>query len=75
MDKSTLESLSKPVDEFCDDFLEKIVNLSKHAFIAAQQTTFFHEQVKGLQPGTIIVGGDFAENYAFVVQDAIQGIC
>ncbi|KYM95059.1 hypothetical protein ALC62_14305, partial [Cyphomyrmex costatus] len=45
-----------------------------HSYIAKQQSNFLIQKENELQPGECIVICDFAENYAFVLQDAIQGI-
>ena len=63
----------KPTEDFIDSFVEKLLELKKHSFIAEQQAAFFQEVKENLEPGTIIVGGNFSENYHFVVQDAAQG--
>ena len=40
VDRSTLETYTKPVDEFVDMFCEKLELLRPHSFIAAQQASF-----------------------------------
>eukprot|EP00731_Ephydatia_muelleri_P014791 Em0008g511a len=49
-----------------------LLKLRKHDFIAKEQAAFLVEK-SSLQEGEIVVLGDFAENYSFVIQDAVQG--
>ena len=73
VDRSTLDTFSKPADEFIEFFCDKLKLLIPHSFIAAQQASFFSEQKSNLQAGELLVQADFSENYAFVLQDAVQG--
>ena len=73
VDRSTLETYTKPVDEFVDMFCEKLEVLRPHAFIAAQQASFYRDCKSTLAPGELLVTLDFSENYSFVLQDAAQG--
>ena len=73
VDRSTLETMSKPVDEFIDMFCNKIQLLLPHSFIAKQQASFYSDCKLTLQQGEFLISADFSENYAFVLQDAAQG--
>ena len=73
VDRSTLETYTKSVDEFVDTFCEKLELLRPHSFIAAQQASFYSDCKAGLALREIVVTVDFAENYSFVLQDAAQG--
>ena len=73
VDRSTLVTVSEPSDEFVESFGEKLEALLSHSFIASQQSTFYNECKSSLKPGELVVSADFAENYAFVLQDAAQG--
>ena len=73
VDRSTLETYTKPVDEFVDMFCEKLEVLHPHAFIAAQQASFYCDCKSTLAPREMLVTVDFSENYSFVLQDAAQG--
>ena len=73
VDRSRLETFSMPSDEFVELFCDKLKLLSPHSFIASQQSTFYKDCMSALQPGELLVTVDFSENYAFVVQDAVQG--
>jgi hypothetical protein len=73
VDRTTLETYTKPVDEFVDMFCEKLEVLRPHAFIAAQQASFYRDCKSTLAPREMLVTVDFSENYSFVLQDAAQG--
>ena len=73
VDRSTLDTFSKPADEFIEFFCDKLKLLIPHSFVATQQASFFSERKSTLQPGELLVQADFSENYAFVLQDAVQG--
>lgn len=73
VDRSTLETISKPVDEFIDVLCDKVQLLLPHSFIASQQALFFNECKASLKQDEFLVTADFSENYSFVLQDAAQG--
>ena len=70
VDRSTLETISQPADEYVELFCEKLELLLSHSFVATQQASFCKST---LQPGKLLVTADFSENYAFILQDAAQG--
>ena len=61
------------MDEFVDQFCEKLELLRPHSFIANQQALFYSNCKLGLAPREMLVIVDFSENYSFVLQDAAQG--
>jgi len=71
-DRSTLETKVQSVDDFLGNFLGSIPKVLQHDFIAKQQSLFLQEIKGKITPGEVVVVGDFAENYSFVVQDAAQ---
>ena len=73
VDRSTLETYTKPVDEFVEMFIEKLETLRSHAFIATQQASFYSECKSSLSTGGMLVTLDFSKNYSFILQDAAQG--
>ena len=73
VDRSTLETHTKPVDEFIEIFCEKLEALRPHAFIAAQQASFYNDCKSSLHSNEALVTVDFSENYSFILQDAAQG--
>ena len=73
VDRSTLETVSKPTDDFVETFCDKLEILLPHSFIATQQASYYKDCKEALQPGEVLVTADFSENYAFILQDAAQG--
>ena len=71
-DRSSLETNILQVDEFVSCFCDKLQKLQRHDFVARMQSKFLQETKNALAEGEFLVVGDFAENYAFVVQDASQ---
>ena len=49
-----------------------IDSLTKHSFVAKCQAKFLREKKDSLKPYEVIVLGDFAENFQFLIQDEIQ---
>ena len=73
VDRSTLESICNSSDDFVESFCEKLNLLLSHSFIATQQAVFYKDCKSCMKTGEVLVTVDFAENYAFVLQDAAQG--
>ena len=61
-----------PVEEFIALFCQKLMMLVRHDFTARMQAQCLQEVKSSLDEHEFHVVGDFAENYAFVVQDASQ---
>ena len=72
-DRTTIVTLTKPVDEFIDELVEKVWNLTRHHYIAKAQGAFLQKLKEDISADECILLGDFSENYSFVVQDAVQG--
>ena len=49
------------------------MKLLLHDFIATQQSQYFRSAKDNLKTGDFVVTLDFSENFAFVVQEAVQG--
>ena len=47
--------------------------LTAHSFIGKCQSNYLRELKGNLEENEVIILGDFAENYSFVVQDEVQG--
>lgn len=62
------------VGEFTDHFIETIPAMLKHSYIAKHQGAFFQQKRDNLKKGEVLILGDFAENYSFVIQDAVYGL-
>ena len=72
-DRTTLVSVRQARDEFIDTLVSSIAKLRSHHFVAQAQNAHLKELKGRLTTQEAIILGDFAENYSFVVQDAIQG--
>ncbi|KAE8741802.1 hypothetical protein FOCC_FOCC012663 [Frankliniella occidentalis] len=70
-DRGNIITRTSTVEEFTEDFLGQLEDLVTHHFIFKCQSQYFTELQKQLEDGEIIVVGDFAENYSFVVQDMV----
>ena len=73
VDRTTLQDYSKPLDEFIENLVEKLDNLTSHHFIAKHQSRYLTSLKEELPPNEAVLILDFAENYSFIVQDAAQG--
>ena len=73
-DRTDLETLTKSSDDFLDALFEKLEALKRHDFVAKEQTRFIQEVRISLEPGVVLIGGDFSENFSFLCQDAAQTI-
>ncbi len=71
-DRSNLDVKTLSVDDFIDLFFELLFNLIPHHYIAKDQTKYFIHCKESVQPGEVIVSGDFSENYTFIIQNAAQ---
>ena len=72
-DRTTLVSVQSPLHEFIDVVCSSFDHLRHHHFIMKAQASFLRSLKDGLAPDTAIILLDFAENYSFIVQDAVQG--
>ena len=72
-DRSQLETISQSTEEFVETFIEKLQLLSRHDFIAKEQSNYLKDRKAALNESEVLVLGDFSENYTFIIQDAIQG--
>ena len=61
------------VHEFIDLVVRSYDELRKHHYIMKSQSAYLRELKDSLGTHTAVVLLDFAENYSFLVQDAVQG--
>lgn len=64
--------MSASVNEFLTHLENDLKHYVKHDFIAHKQASYISTVKENLKEGEFLVSLDFAENYSFVVQDAIQ---
>lgn len=74
MDKeSKLETITEEKEEFIESLVQLISNLTKHHYIARSQSAFFAQSKANVGIDSCVLVRDFSENFAFIIQDAIQG--
>ena len=71
--KTTLKSKSDIKVTFANNFVTKVAKLALHDFTARMQISAMTEIKNTLKEGEVLVCGDFAENFTFVVQNSAQG--
>ena len=71
-DRCNLVEKVELFDQFIDSLCKNAVKLTRHHYIAKKQNEFLKDLKKTMSYDTIIIVGDFSENYAYVVQDAAQ---
>lgn len=71
-DRCTIVDVVSDSDEFIDTLVTNLDKLLKHDFIAKTQNRYFSDLKLNLKRGEFAIVVDFAENYAFVVQEAAQ---
>ena len=71
-DRANLLNLTADVPTFVDLLVASLEKLRPHSYTARSQSEYLSQLKQDLDPSSIILLGDFAENYAFVVQDEIQ---
>ena len=64
---------SETVQDFIEILVTQLSKSTTHSFITKSQANSLKQLKVNLQVNKIIVLGDFAENYSFVVQNEIQG--
>ncbi|XP_048845329.1 uncharacterized protein LOC125716737 isoform X3 [Brienomyrus brachyistius] len=72
-DRTEIVTMTMSVQEFIDKICDAFDNLREHHFIAKAQAKYLRETKENLCAGEAVILLDFAENYSFIVQDAVQG--
>lgn len=72
-DRSEILTVTMSILEFIDKFCDAFDDLREHHFIAKAQSKYLTNLKENLSPGEVLILLDFAENYSFVIQDAVQG--
>ncbi|XP_044577453.1 uncharacterized protein LOC123260425 [Cotesia glomerata] len=72
-DRCSIVNVTSDFEDFIETLVTQLDKLLKHDFIAKTQSRFFSDTKLNLKSGEFAVVFDFAENYAFVVQEAAQG--
>ena len=73
VDRCSLEEVVESVEDFLKSFSKAIVLLTRHHYVSKKQSEAYRVAKESLKEDEVLVVGDFAENYSFVVQNAAQG--
>ena len=73
MDRTTLVNHYSTVEEFIAKIVYVVSEVCPHHFIAKAQANHLKMAKENLSENELIILLDFAENYSFIVQDAVQG--
>ena len=71
-DRASLVTVTSTCEAYKDTLISAINAITKHSFLAKCQANFLRAKKESLKANEVIVLGDFAENYHFLVQDEIQ---
>ena len=71
-DRSELVIMTETIGDFIAILMRMLQKLTVHSYIAKSQAAYLAKVKNELNSTEVIVLGDFAENYQFVVQDEIQ---
>ena len=71
-DRAELVNMTETTTDFIDIIIKKLQKLTAHSYIAKCQAVYLTNVKKELKSNEVVVLGDSAENYQFVVQDEIQ---
>lgn len=71
-DRATLTTLTTTYEEYKDIVVENINALTRHSYLAKCQAKFLKLKKETVGKNEVIILGDFAENYQFLIQDEIQ---
>ena len=72
-DRAELISCALPLGEFIEQLCDRLDEITSHFFIARSQSQYLNKLNENLRCGEVIILGDFAEYFSFIVQDEIQG--
>ena len=72
-DRTFLATVTSTCKEYKDTLISALNAITKYLFLAKRQANFLRAKKEFLKVNEVIVLGDFAENYQFLVQDEIQG--
>ena len=72
-DRTTLVNHYSTVEEFIAKSVDDVYEVCPHQFIAMAQVNHLKMAKENLSENELIILLDIAENYSFVVQDAVQG--
>ena len=72
-DRTTMNQLTSTIEEYINLLSEKVFELCEHRFISKAQSNFLKYKKETVSQNEALILLDFAENYSFIIQDAVQG--
>ncbi|KAJ8665461.1 hypothetical protein QAD02_007123 [Eretmocerus hayati] len=71
-DRCSLQTRTTSKEDYVNELARLLQKLKTHSFIAKKQSAFLEWLKQNLKEGEFLVLLNFAENYAFLIQDAVQ---
>ena len=71
-DRVALATLTTTFEEYKELFIGSINYLTRHSYLAKAQARYIKSKKESLDATKVMVLGDFAENYQYLIQDKIQ---
>ncbi|KAJ8669802.1 hypothetical protein QAD02_014517 [Eretmocerus hayati] len=71
-DRCSLQTRITSKEDYVNELSRLLFKLKTHSFTAKKQSAFLDWLKQNLKEGEFLVLLDFAENYAFLIQDAVQ---
>ena len=71
-DRATLSTRTTTCEEYKELLIDTIDRLTKHSYLSKAQAKYLNEKKENLGQNEVLVLGDFAENYQYLIQDEIQ---
>ena len=71
-DRASFIIVTTTCEEYKDVFIDVVNKSTKHSCLAKCQAQYLNDKRQSLRSEEVLVLGDFAENYQFLIQDKIQ---
>ena len=72
-DRTTMNKLTLTIEEYINLLKEEVFELCEYHFISKAQSNFLRYKKETVSENEAVILLDFAENYSFIIQDAVQG--
>ena len=71
-DRAAVATLTTTFEEYKEPHIDSINKLTRHSYLAKSQARYMKSKKKSLGGNEVMVLGDFAENYQYMIQDKIR---
>ena len=71
-DRATLSTRTTTCEEYKELLIDTIDGLTRHSYLAKAQAQYLKDKKENLLENEVLVLGDFAESYQYLIQDEIQ---